>query len=201
MIQWYNHCFRSLAMQNGGASETGTTKKEIRFDCPHCSAPLVIDAGASVKTLDCKRCRKSVRVPRTVLPSPGRAAAASITPPLAKTAPPIAPLVTTPPAVQSVRPSAVKTPIATPPTSQKPTAPPPTATPSAAKPPAPGAANISLTVEELERQLKENQSQRTEVVGQINQLNIQLHRWQLRLNMLNDRQKELESQLGKSKSD
>jgi chromosome segregation ATPase len=50
-------------------------------------------------------------------------------------------------------------------------------------------------IEELKRQLKENQSQRTEVTGHINQVNIQLHRWQHRLNMLNERQKELEAQL------
>jgi len=48
---------------------------------------------------------------------------------------------------------------------------------------------------DAKRRLKENESQRTEVTGHINQLNIQLHRWQLRLNMLNDRQKELEKEL------
>lgn len=44
---------------------------------------------------------------------------------------------------------------------------------------------------ELQRHLKENESQRTEVNGYINQLNIQLHRWQLRLQTLNERNKEL----------
>ena len=48
---------------------------------------------------------------------------------------------------------------------------------------------------DLERQLTENESQRTEITGYINQLSIQLHRWQLRLQTLNERQKELESEL------
>lgn len=48
---------------------------------------------------------------------------------------------------------------------------------------------------ELERQLKENESQRTEISGYINQLNIQLHRWQLRLQTLNERNQELKAEL------
>lgn len=44
---------------------------------------------------------------------------------------------------------------------------------------------------ELERHLKENESQRTEIGGYINQHSIQLHRWQLRLQTLNERNKEL----------
>ena len=34
---------------------------------------------------------------------------------------------------------------------------------------------------DLQRKLKENESQRTEVTSYINQLSIQLHRWKLRL--------------------
>jgi chromosome segregation ATPase len=56
----------------------------------------------------------------------------------------------------------------------------------------------TAALEELKRRVKENESQRTEVTGHINQLNIQLHRWQLRLNMLNERHKELQAELGKS---
>ena len=48
---------------------------------------------------------------------------------------------------------------------------------------------------ELERHLKENESQRTEINGYINQLSIQLHRWQLRLQTLNDRNKQLGDEL------
>jgi predicted Zn finger-like uncharacterized protein len=44
---------------------------------------------------------------------------------------------------------------------------------------------------ELRRHLKENESQRTEVRGYINQLSIQLHRWQLRLQVLEERNKAL----------
>jgi hypothetical protein len=50
-------------------------------------------------------------------------------------------------------------------------------------------------VAELRRQLRENESQRTEVTGYINQLNIQLHRWQLRLQTLNERKQQLDSEL------
>jgi hypothetical protein len=48
---------------------------------------------------------------------------------------------------------------------------------------------------ELQRQLIENESQRTEITGYINQLSIQLHRWQLRLQTLNERQKKLQAEL------
>ena len=59
-------------MQNGGASETGTASKDIRFDCPHCSAPMVVCSTATVKLLDCPRCKKSVRIPRSVLTAMGQ---------------------------------------------------------------------------------------------------------------------------------
>ena len=48
---------------------------------------------------------------------------------------------------------------------------------------------------ELRRHLKENESQRTEVTGYINQLNIQLHRWHLRLQSLNERNGELNAEI------
>lgn len=48
---------------------------------------------------------------------------------------------------------------------------------------------------DLERRLKENDSQRTEVTGYINQLSIQLHRWKIRLQTLNERKADLERQL------
>jgi len=47
---------------------------------------------------------------------------------------------------------------------------------------------------EIQRKLKENESQRTEVTGYINQLQIQLHRWQLRLQTLNERKEQLEKE-------
>jgi uncharacterized coiled-coil DUF342 family protein len=53
---------------------------------------------------------------------------------------------------------------------------------------------------ELQSRIKENESQRTEVAGYINQLNIQLHRWQLRLQMLDDRKKELNDELAELRS-
>ena len=167
-------------MQNGGAPEIGTASKEIRFACPHCSAPLVIDAGSTVKLLDCKRCKKSVRVPRTatsvVTPPPKVAAAAAASPKAASL-----PKVQSPPA---------KAPTAAPPPV---TAAPPIVTAETEPPPLPD--HGSDTLADLQRQLKENQSQRTEITGYINQLNIQLHRWQLRIKSLNERQKELESRI------
>ena len=48
---------------------------------------------------------------------------------------------------------------------------------------------------DLRHQLKENESQRTEITGYINQLGIQLHRWQLRLQTLKERQEKLETEL------
>jgi DNA-directed RNA polymerase subunit M/transcription elongation factor TFIIS len=50
-------------------------------------------------------------------------------------------------------------------------------------------------VTELHRKLNENEAQRTEVTSYINQLCIQVHRWKLRLQTLNERKAELESEL------
>lgn len=48
---------------------------------------------------------------------------------------------------------------------------------------------------DLQRQVKENESQRIEITGYINQLSIQLHRWQLRLQTLNERKAQIEQEL------
>ena len=56
-------------------------------------------------------------------------------------------------------------------------------------------AEQAARVSDLQRQLKENASQRTEITGYINQLSIQLHRWQLRLKELNERKAKLEGEL------
>jgi hypothetical protein len=47
---------------------------------------------------------------------------------------------------------------------------------------------------DLQRRIKENESQRTEITGYIKQLNIQLHRWQLRLQKLNERRFDLDAE-------
>jgi transcription elongation factor Elf1 len=57
------------------------------------------------------------------------------------------------------------------------------------------AAEIAARISDLQHQLKENESQRTEITSYINQHSIQLHRWQLRLQSLNDRQQKLEAEL------
>lgn len=53
----------------------------------------------------------------------------------------------------------------------------------------------SVKTSDLQHQLKENESQRTEITGYINQLSIQLHRWQLRLQTLKERQEKLQTEL------
>jgi peptidoglycan hydrolase CwlO-like protein len=50
-------------------------------------------------------------------------------------------------------------------------------------------------ISDVQNQLKENESQRTEITGYINQLSIQLHRWQLRLQTLKERQEKLQTEL------
>jgi hypothetical protein len=65
-----------------------------------------------------------------------------------------------------------------------------------------GARELSETdkrLAELRRQMKENESQRTEITGYINQLSIQLHRWQLRLQTLNERKAQVEQELRDAK--
>src|SRR6266480_5241182 len=57
-------------------------------------------------------------------------------------------------------------------------------------------ANTLAYADEVRGKLTENESQRAEVTGNINQLTIQLHRWQLRLQTLNDRKAQLEKELG-----
>ena len=57
------------------------------------------------------------------------------------------------------------------------------------------AAENSSRISDLQHQLKENESQRTEITGYINQLSIQLHRWQLRLQTLKEREQKLQTEL------
>ncbi|MFL6590626.1 MAG: hypothetical protein ACJ8M4_10690, partial [Chthoniobacterales bacterium] len=63
------------------------------------------------------------------------------------------------------------------------------------KPTAESATKNADRVSDLQHQLKENESQRTEITSYINQHSIQLHRWQLRLKSLNERQQKLEAEL------
>jgi len=63
------------------------------------------------------------------------------------------------------------------------------------KPEEPNASALAYA-EEIRAKLTENESQRAEITGNINQLTIQLHRWQLRLQTLNERKQQLEKELG-----
>jgi transcription elongation factor Elf1 len=53
------------------------------------------------------------------------------------------------------------------------------------------AAENAARISDIQHQLKENESQRTEITSYINQLSIQLHRWQIRIQTLDARNKEL----------
>jgi transcription elongation factor Elf1 len=57
------------------------------------------------------------------------------------------------------------------------------------------ATGSAIKISDLQHQLKENESQRTEITGYVNQLSIQLHRWQLRLQTLKERQEKLQTEL------
>src|SRR5437764_12986405 len=56
-------------------------------------------------------------------------------------------------------------------------------------------AENAARISDVKHQLKENESQLTEMTSYINQLSIQLHRCQLRLQSLNERQQKLETEL------
>jgi len=66
--------------------------------------------------------------------------------------------------------------------------------------PSASTADAVAQLEEIQRRSTENESQRTEVTGYINQLSIQLHRWQLRLQTLNERKQQLEKELASVKA-
>ena len=68
-----------------------------------------------------------------------------------------------------------------------------TAVPQLAEP-NPNAGAVAYN-EEIRGKLKENESQRAEIIGYINQLTIQLHRWQLRLQTLDERKAQLDKEL------
>lgn len=57
--------------------------------------------------------------------------------------------------------------------------------------------SIPERLAELRRHLTENESQRTEITGYINQLNIQLHRWQIRLQTLDERNRQLTEEVAR----
>lgn len=62
------------------------------------------------------------------------------------------------------------------------------------------AAANAIRISEVQHQLKENESQRTEITGYINQLTIQLQRWQLRLQTLDRRNQKLQAELSALRS-
>jgi len=71
----------------------------------------------------------------------------------------------------------------------------PTRVPKASSVPIQNTVAQAVRISDLQHQLKENESQRTEITSYINQHSIQLHRWQLRLKDLNDRKAKLDAEL------
>lgn len=158
------------------------TERDIQFECSHCQNVLVVDRDGEGLELDCPHCSARVRVP-PYMGDPRLLAAAAPKPP---TPPPAA--------APSVVPTVPPAPAAT-------AAPP--ATGPAEPPPRRREFDFHGVSEELVRKreaelrhlLKENQSQRVEIQGYINQATITLHRNQLKLRKLIERQVDFEAEM------
>lgn len=158
------------------ASETSKesveiTERDIVFDCPHCSGELVVDKDGAGMTFDCSHCSKSVTVPQA---STVRGAVAK-------------------PAEEAVAESKHEEP----PKEGAPAEPaPPKSFDFSSMP----REQVEKRLAELKLQYKENSSQRTEIRGYINRAQIELHRYQLRLQKLVDRQADMEGEIRAAQS-
>ncbi len=176
------------------------TERDIEFECSRCGNVLVVDRDGEGLELDCPHCAGRIRVP----PYRGdprllRAQAKAIesTPPVPK--PPVPKPVVPEPVVPEPAPVA-------PAPEPAPVAPAPE--PAVVAPPAEPVARrreydfSSLSDEvvrkreaELRHLLKENQSQRVEIQGYLNQATITLHRNQLKLRKLIERQLDFDAEM------
>jgi len=167
------------------------TERDIEFECSRCGNVLVVDRDGEGLELDCPHCAGRIRVP----PYRGdprllRAQAKAIesTPPVPK------PVVPEPVVPEPVVPEPA--PVA------------PAPEPAVVAPPAEPVARrreydfSSLSDEvvrkreaELRHLLKENQSQRVEIQGYLNQATITLHRNQLKLRKLIERQLDFDAEM------
>jgi len=152
------------------------TERDIQFDCTHCGNVLVVDRDGEGLMLDCPHCGKQVKVPAYRGDPRKLAAAARSTPPVQ--------------AEQPAAPAAAEVPARSTP-------------PAEPAPPrkrefhfeAVDAETLRKRETELRQLLKENQSQRVEIQGYINQATIQLHRNQLKLRKLIERQQDFEAEM------
>jgi len=158
------------------------TERDIVFNCPHCGGELVVDKDGAGMTFECSHCEGEVVVPPYIGPSPAlRAQNAAPPPPPEQVA---APGPSTPAMASAEMKNTPVTPI---------------------KSAQEVEASFDFSGEDPEKlrerarhlllQHKENASQRTEMRGHINRAQIELHRMQLKLQRLVDRQAEIEGEL------
>lgn len=142
---------------------------DIVFNCPHCGGELVVDRAGAGMTFNCPHCGGRVTVPPYSPPS-GRSGAGDSNAGLT-----------------------------------------PTAAPAAARLPGKKAVDLNFDfsgqskelvtkrIDELKFQLKENQSQTTEMRGHLNRAVIEMNRLQLKLQKLQDRGSAVEQELAAAK--
>ncbi len=162
----------AAAASSSPPSPIVVTERDIVFDCPHCAGELVIDQEGAGMTLACSHCGKDVTVPRR---SPA-AAAGSAPAAAGSAAPPVSP--------RAGNPEAAAPPAATPTVNFE----------------GQSAEQIAKRQAELKLQLTENHSQTTEMRGHVNRATIELHRLQLKLQKLVDRQAAIEAELAAAKT-
>ncbi len=159
------------------AAETvEVTERDIVFNCPHCSGELVVDNEGAGMTFNCPHCGGRVTVPH--VPSAGSMEPAGQ---------PEGEASANEPADAAQHTGAARLP------SGKSDA---RAFDFAGQ----SDEDITRRVEELRNQLKENQSQTTEMRGHLNRAVIEMNRYQLKLQKLQDRGGEIERELSAAKA-
>ena len=158
--------------EGNARSKPVITPRDIVFNCPSCQGELVVDReGAGLECL-CAHCGFPLVIPDLASPQPFK----SELPPLASLVPPVPPVSPVAPAPEAKTPSPRRFDFGE---------------------IEPG--QVTRRVDELKHQLKENMSQHTETRGHVNRATIELHRLQLRLKTLQDRQTDIEAELSAAK--
>jgi predicted RNA-binding Zn-ribbon protein involved in translation (DUF1610 family) len=202
----------SLAPYQSGEEALALTERDIVFDCPECGGELIVDREGEGMETNCIHCETNLLVPayqgsplstpKVVAKRASQARAGDDEPQDFTIASPAAsPSQTT---YQTVRGSAAASEDA----GQKAPAPQDSSTTAAALSPQKlqeyknkyelnglGADDLRKRMEEVSRHLKENSSQVTEVNGYVNQTSIKLHRFQLQLEKLKQRNREIREEL------
>ena len=159
------------------------TERDIVFNCPHCRGELVVDQEGAGLEVPCSHCGQLLIVP------PPRPAAAALIPSPAPPTPTASAAVPTNPAPRSLPEVAAPALPVVPPPAQA-TVPARTFEHDGMSP-----EQLAKRQGELKHQLKENRSQDTEMRGHVNRATIELHRLQMRLKKLQDRQADIEAEL------